>query len=53
MFENDKRFGDNNKSVCVKITFRSVKRTLTHEEINEMNMCIREKITNELGYILR
>jgi len=42
------KFGENNKSVSYKATFRSIDRTLTNEEINEIYFEIREKINSEL-----
>lgn len=53
MFENTKKFWTDNKSVSIKITFRSLERTLTNEEINIMYFKIRENIENELWYRLR
>lgn len=52
IFENPKKFG-NKKSVCIRITFRSLERTLTNEEINEVYFKIRNKLTQELWYELR
>lgn len=53
MFENEKKFWPDNKSVSVRITFRSLERTLTNEEINIMYFKIRENIETELNYELR
>lgn len=53
IFENDKKFWNDNKSVSIKITFRSLERTLTNEEINIMYFKIRENINKELNYTLR
>ncbi|EKD25625.1 MAG: hypothetical protein ACD_80C00011G0012 [uncultured bacterium (gcode 4)] len=53
IFENDKKFGNDKKSVCVRITFRSLERTLTNEEINIAYFKIREKLEKELNYELR
>lgn len=52
-FENDKKFWDDFKSISLNITFRSIERTLTNEEINEMYFEIRQKIEENLWYILR
>jgi phenylalanyl-tRNA synthetase alpha chain len=52
-FENDKKFWEKHKSISLNITFRSIERTLTNEEINEIYFQIREKIEKDLGYILR
>ena len=53
MFESVKKFWEDKKSVSIKITFRSLERTLTNEEINLMYFNIREKIEKELDYTLR
>lgn len=53
IFENDKLFGPDAKSVCIRITFRSLERTLTNEEINKIYFEIRIKLEKELWYILR
>ena len=53
MYENDLKFSMDNKSISIKIVFRSIERTLTNEEINEMYFEIREKIQTNLGYEIR
>lgn len=53
IFENDKKFWPDNKSVCVRMAFRSLERTLTHEEINKVYFTIRWKMENELWFVLR
>lgn len=53
IFENEKKFGPDMKSVCIRITFRSLERTLTNEEINVAYFQIRSKLEKELGYELR
>ena len=53
IFESDKKFWPNKKSVCIRITFRSLERTLTNEEINKVYLQIRDKLENSLGYELR
>lgn len=53
IFENDKKFGIDKKSVCIRITFRSLERTLTNEEINKIYFEIRRKMEKELGLELR
>lgn len=52
IFENHKKFWDK-KSVCIRITFRSLERTLTNEEINEVYFKIRNKLEGDLWYELR
>ena len=53
IYENDKSFWNDKKSISIKITFRSLERSLTHEEINKFYFKIRESIEKELGYELR
>ena len=53
IFENDKKFNKNKKSVSIKITFRSLERTLTNEEINKVYFNIRQQIEKNLLLILR
>ncbi len=53
MFEDDAKFGADKKSITIRITFRSLERTLTNEEINVAYFQIRGKIEGELGYVLR
>lgn len=48
MFEDDTKFSPEKKSITLRITFRSLERTLTNEEINVMYFQIREKIQQEL-----
>ena len=53
IYENDKLFWEDKKSVTINITFRSLERSLTHDEINKLYFDIRDAITNELWYQLR
>lgn len=53
IYENDGKFGNDKKSLSIKIVFRSIERTLTNEEINTIYFDIREKIEKQLGYELR
>jgi phenylalanyl-tRNA synthetase alpha chain len=53
IFENDNKFWNNKKSVCIRITFRSLEKTLTNDEINITYFKIREKLEKELWYELR
>jgi len=48
MFENDQKFGSDNKSISIRISFRSLERTLTNDEVNDLYFDIRDKIENEL-----
>lgn len=52
-YENDKKFWELRKSFTLNITFRSIEKTLTNEEINKIYFEIREKIEKDLGYELR
>lgn len=53
MFESAKKFWEDKKSVSIKITFRSLEKTLTNDEINLIYFKIRENIEKELEYTLR
>ncbi|MDD2487799.1 MAG: hypothetical protein PHS92_05535 [Candidatus Gracilibacteria bacterium] len=53
IYENDTKFTPKNKSLSLKMVFRSIERTLTNDEINKMYFEIREKLQNDLGYELR
>ncbi len=53
IYENDKVFWVDKKSISIRIIFRSLERTLTNDEINTMYISIREKIETELWYELR
>ncbi len=46
-------FEDDKKSICIRITFRSLEKTLTNDEINIAYFQIREKLEKELWYELR
>lgn len=52
-FIDDEKFGKNKKSITISITFRSIERTLTNEEINKIYFEIREKLAKDLWYELR
>ncbi|KAF7523825.1 hypothetical protein PCG10_006353 [Penicillium crustosum] len=41
------------KSMCYRINYRSLERTLTNEESNELHLKVREKLVGELGVELR
>lgn len=53
IYENDNKFSKAYKSVTIRITFRSIERTLKDEEINKLYFEIREKLEKELNYELR
>jgi phenylalanyl-tRNA synthetase beta subunit len=52
-YANDKKFGTNMKSYSFRIRYRSHIRTLTNNEINEVQDGLRQKVTSVLGGILR
>ncbi|KAJ6072747.1 hypothetical protein N7467_010832 [Penicillium canescens] len=41
------------KSMCYRINYRSLERTLTNEEANEIDLKVREKLVGDLGVELR
>ncbi len=52
-YENEEKFGQDKKSYTFRIVYRSTERTLTNEEINEIQAKIRAKTENELRALLR
>ena len=52
-YENEEKFGKEKKSYTFRITYRSMERTLTNEEINKIQKEIRQKTEQELGAVLR
>lgn len=52
-YEDKNKFGENNISYTFRIIYRSPERTLTNEEINEIQGKIREKTRQELQAVLR
>jgi len=52
-YENEEKFGPDKKSYTFRITYRSMERTLTNEEINKIQTEIRQKTEQELNAILR
>jgi phenylalanyl-tRNA synthetase alpha chain len=52
-FENDEKFGADKKSYTFRIVYRSPERTLTAEEVNEIQEKIREKTKQDLSAVLR
>jgi len=52
-FENEEKFGKDKKSYTFRIVYRSHERTLTAEEVNEIQEKIREKTKTDLNAILR
>jgi phenylalanyl-tRNA synthetase alpha chain len=52
-YEDDGKFGKDKKSYTFRIVYRSSERTLTSEEINEIQEQIREKTKQELNAVLR
>ena len=52
-YENEEKIGKEKKSYTFRITYRSMERTLTNEEINKIQEQIRQKTETELGAVLR
>ena len=52
-YENEEKFGKDKKSYTFRIVYRSSERTLTNEEINEIQAKIRTKTEKELNAVLR
>jgi len=52
-YENEEKFGQGKKSYTFRITYRSMERTLTNEEINKIQEEIRKKTEQELNAVLR
>lgn len=52
-YENDEKFGKNKKSYTFRIVYRSLERTLTNEEVNEIHDQIVEKTKKELSAVVR
>jgi len=52
-YENREKFGEDKKSFTFRIIYRSFERTLTNEEVNEIQEKIRQKTAKELNATLR
>lgn len=52
-YENDEKFGKDKVSYTFRIVYCSPERTLTNEEVNEIQEKIRSKTQSELGAVLR
>lgn len=52
-YEDDVKFGLDKKSYTFRITYRSPERTLTNEEVNEIQDKIRAKTEEDLSVVLR
>jgi len=52
-YENEEKFGKDKKSYTFRITYRSMERTLTNEEINKIQEEIRKKTEQDLKAVLR
>ena len=52
-FENEAKFGPGKVSHTFRIIYRSPERTLTNDEVNEIQDKIREKTASELSAVLR
>ena len=52
-YEDEKKFGKDNKSYTFRIVYRSPERTLTNDEVNKIQEAIINKTKQELNAILR
>lgn len=52
-FENDKKFGKGKMSYTFRITYRSLDRTLTNQEVNTMHAGLEEKTVSQFGAEIR
>ncbi len=52
-YEDEKKFGEDNKSYTFRIVYRSPERTLKNDEINKIQEAIRNKTKQDLNAILR
>lgn len=52
-YENKERFGEDKISYTFRIVYRSPERTLTNEEVNQIQEKIVEKTAQELGAVIR
>lgn len=52
-YENDEKFGADKMSYAYRITYRSLDRTLTNEEIDGLHKKLEETTTNEYGATIR
>ncbi len=52
-YENDEKFGAGNKSFAYRITYRSLEKTLTDEEVNAIHKKLEEETTRVYGAKIR
>ena len=52
-YEDEKKFGKDNKSYTFRIVYRSPERTLTNDEVNKIQEAIRNKTKQDLNAMLR
>ncbi len=52
-YENEEKFGKDKKSYTFRIIYRSLEKTLTNEEVNEIHDKITEKTKKELNAVIR
>lgn len=52
-YENDEKFGESNMSYAYRITYRSLERTLTGEEVDALHKRLEETTAKEYGAVVR
>ncbi len=52
-YENDEKFGVGKKSYAYRITYRSLEKTLTDEEVNAIHKKLEEETTRVFGAVIR
>ena len=52
-YDNEEKFGKDKLSYAYRVTYRSVDRTLTHEEIDKLHKKLEEESTSVFGAVVR
>lgn len=52
-YENDAKFGEGKKSYAYRVTYRSLDRTLTDTEVNDLHKKLEEETKKTLGAVIR
>jgi phenylalanyl-tRNA synthetase beta subunit len=52
-YENEKKFGEGKLSYTFRITYRSLDRTLTNEEVNSLHVKLENKTASDFGAEIR